>query len=143
MRTNRIIFARVAILLLMVLTTAGAWAEDSKIIVWLKNGSTTEVLFDDMPEFAYDKGTVTLKSSTTELSWPLEQLQKFTFDASESVITDIKVLPIAGKLDLAKGCAVYDLNGKLVKERINSLSELSPGVYIVDDGSVTTKVIRK
>ena len=70
-------------------------------------------------------------------------MQKFTFDASESVITDIKALPIAGKLDLSKGCAVYDLNGKLVKERINSLSELSPGVYIVDDGSVTTKVIRR
>lgn len=120
------------------------WAEDSKIIVWLNDGSKTEVLFDDMPEFVYQDGTVSLKSEKTELSWSLAKLDKFTFEAAESV-TDIKSVPTQGKgkLDLAKGCAVYDLNGHLLKENVTSLSELPAGTYIVNDGSVTTKVIRR
>lgn len=120
------------------------WAEDSKIIVWLNDGSKTEVLFDDMPEFVYLDGTVSLKSEKTELSWSLAKLDKFTFEAAESV-TDIKSVPTQGKgkLDLAKGCAVYDLNGHLLKENVTSLSELPAGTYIVNDGSVTTKVIRR
>lgn len=130
--------------LLFMLMAVNMQAEDSKIIVWLNDGNKTEVLFDDMPEFVYQDGTVSLKSEKTELSWPLAKLQKFTFEAAESV-TDIKSVPAQGKgkLDLAKGCAVYDLNGHLLKENVTSLSELLAGTYIVNDGSVTTKVIRR
>jgi hypothetical protein len=38
---------------------------------------------------------------------------------------------------------VYDTSGKLVKKEINSLSELPAGTYIVKDGSVTFKVVKK
>ena len=44
------------LLLLTMLTTTGAWADQSKIIVWLKDGSKTEVPFDKIPEFVYDNG---------------------------------------------------------------------------------------
>ena len=129
-------------LLMALLPSAMAWAEDSKIIVWLNDDTKTEVLFDDMPEFVYQDGTVSLKSEKTELSWPLAKLEKFTFVTIESA-TDIKIVPTKGKLGLAKGCAVYDLNGRLLKENVTSLSELPVGTYIVNDGSVTTKVIRR
>lgn len=132
------------VLLLMIFCFHEVWAEESKIIVWLNNGSKTEVLFNDMPEFVYADGNISLKGTQTELSWPLAQLKKFTFEASESVITDVENVPMPkAQLDFAKGCAVYDLNGKLIKEHINSLNELPAGVYIVDDGSVTTKVVKK
>jgi hypothetical protein len=36
-----------------------------------------------------------------------------------------------------------DLSGKLVKKQIRSLSELPAGTYILKDGSVTTKVVRR
>ena len=98
-----------------------------------------------MPAFIYQDGNVTLKSEKTDLSWSLAELDKFTFEAAPPVIpTDVKAIHTTGhKLDLAKGCAVYDLNGKLVRKQVKSLSELPKGTYIVNDGSVTTKVVRK
>ena len=144
MKTTRLLLARAAaVLLLAVLTSTVAWADDAKIVVWQNDGNKTEVLFTEMPEFVYSDGNVTLKGSDTELSWPLANLRKFTFESSESMLTDIKDVA-ATSLDIRSGkCAVYDLNGTLVKATINSLSELPKGVYIVKDGSVTVKAVRK
>lgn len=135
--------ARTVMMLFVAVLATTMWAEDAKIIVWLNNGTKTEVLFDNMPEFVYQDGNVTLKSSSTELAWPLAQLKKFTFKAADPVPTGVKTVPTANKLDLVKGGAVYDLNGRLVKKHVKSLSELPAGTYIVKDGNVTTKVIRK
>lgn len=125
------------------LVTTGAWAADAKIIVWLNDGNKTEVLFSQMPEFTYQDGNVSIQGSSTTLSWPLANLEKFTFENVGSTPTDIKDIKTAAKLDISKGCAVYDLNGRLLREQINSLSELPKGVYIVKDGDVTIKVVRK
>ena len=136
------------LILILAFTLVGlnAWAGDSKIIVWQKDGSTTEILFNQMPEFLYDNGNVSLENGDTQLSWPLSSLEKFTFEnvvpSDPSLPTDVKDVE-KPKLDIAKGCAVYDLNGRLVKEMIRSLSELPKGTYILNDGSVTTKVVRK
>ena len=119
-------------------------AKDAKIVVWLKDGSKTEVLFNQMPEFLYADGRVSLQNGTTELSWLLADLKKFTFeDVQPSTPTAIKDIASPARLDLLGGCAVYDLNGRLVKKHVNSLTELPKGVYIVNDGNVTTKVTRK
>jgi hypothetical protein len=97
-----------------------------------------------MPEFLYADGRVSLQNGTTELSWLLADLKKFTFeDVQPSTPTAIKDVASPARLDLLGGCAVYDLNGRLVKKHVNSLTELPKGVYIVNDGSVTTKVTRK
>ena len=136
------------LILMLAFTLVGlnAWAGDSKIIVWQKDGSTTEILFNQMPEFLYDNGNVSLENGDTQLSWPLSSLEKFTFEnvvpSDPSLPTDVKDVE-KPKLDIGKGCAVYDLNGRLVKEMIRSLSELPKGTYILNDGSVTTKVVRK
>ena len=142
MRTTRTNLARVAaVLLLAVFSSTGARAEDKAkgIVVWLNDGNKTEVLFSDMPEFTYSDGNVTLKSTTTELSWPIANLQRFTFeDVIVTGIKDIKGLDI-----LADDCNAYDPSGRLVKRNVKSLSELPAGTYIVKTGSVTVKVIRK
>ena len=140
-RTNLLTRAAIT-LLLAVLSSTGAWAQEKAkgIVVWLNDGNKTEVLFSDMPEFTYADGNVTLKSQKTDLSWPIANLKEFTFEDVETAIRSIKV----GDLDiLSDNCAVYDLNGRLVKQQIKSLSELPKGAYIVKDGSVTIKVVRK
>ena len=130
--------------LLFTLLTASVWSGDAKIIVWLNDGNKTEVLFNQMPEFLYQDGNVSLQNGSTTLSWPLSNLQKFTFeDIEASKPTDIKDVKTAAKLDITKGCAVYDLSGQLIKKKIRSLSELSKGTYILKDGSVTTKVVKR
>ena len=130
-------------LLLAVLCSAGVRAaKEAKIIVWLNDGNKTEVLFADMPEFTYADGSISLQSNnpSTTLSWPIENLQKLTFENVSTAIRDVK----ATGLDiLSDQMSVYDLSGKMVKKQIKSLSELPRGVYIVKDGSVTIKVVRK
>lgn len=145
MDNKKLTFMRAAaVLLLSLLTTTIAWAEDSKIVVWLNDGQTTEVLFNQMPEFVYQNGNVSITNGSTELSWPLAQLKKFTFeDIQPSFVTEVKDVKSAPRIDIVRGCTVYDMNGRIVKQHINSLSELPKGTYIIKDGSVTTKVIRK
>ena len=127
--------------LLFSLLTVNLWAGDAKIIVWLNDGNKTEILFNQMPEFLYQDGNVSLQNGSTTMSWPLTNLHKFTFEALETIPTDVTDVKTAAKLDISKGCAVYDLNGRLLREQINSLSELPAGTYILKDGSVTTKVV--
>ena len=129
--------------LLFTLLTVNLWAGDAKIIVWLNDGNKTEILFNQMPEFLYADGNVSVQNGSTQLSWSLSNLHKFTFEDVASTPTDIKDVKTTEKLDIAKGCAVYDLNGRLIKKQIRSLSELPKGVYIIKDGNVTTKVVRK
>ena len=132
--------------LLLTLFAVGTWAADAKIIVWQKDGNTTEILFNEMPEFLYADGNVSVQNGGTTLSWPLANLEKFTF---EDVAPSVPTVPTGvkevqkPKLDIMKGCAVYDLSGRLVKEQIRSLSELPKGTYILKDGSVTTKVVKR
>lgn len=130
-------------LLLALLCSAGVRAaQDAKIIVWLNDGNKTEVLFADMPEFTYADGNISLQSNSpsTTLSWPIENLQKLTF---ENVTTAIREVKVTGLDILSDGMTAYDLNGRMIKQNVKSLSELPKGVYIVKDGSVTIKVVRK
>lgn len=144
MKSKNYFLARAAMTLLFaVLSSSGAWADnDAKIIVWLNDGNKSEVLFADMPELTYADGYVSIQSNSpsTTLSWPIEDLQKLTFENTSTAIRDVK----ATGLDILSGnMSVYDLSGKMVKKQIKSLSELPQGVYIVKDGSVTIKVVRK
>lgn len=118
-------------------------AQESKIIVWFKDGASVEVQFDSMPEFVYKNGDVILKNNTMELFWPLAGLHKFTFEASEPIVpTEVESLTESGRLRMVKGI-VYDLQGRIVKKNVESISELPKGEYIVKDGNVTTKVLKR
>ena len=135
---------RTILTLLLTLFAVGIWADDAKIIVWLNDGNKTEVLFSQMPEFTYQDGNVSIQNGGTTLSWALANLKKFTFeDIEQSNTTDIKDPKTTPKLDITKGCAVYDLSGKLIRKQIRSLSELPKGTFILKDGSVTTKVVKR
>lgn len=141
MKANKILLT-----LLLTLFAVSTWAQDEEpsrdpvIIIWLNDGNKTEVLFDEMPVFTYDNGVMTLKGEDTELSWPLENLNKFTFS---NVSTGIRNVKTADLDILSDGCVAYDLNGRVVRQNLKSLSELPKGVYLIKNGRVTTKVVRK
>lgn len=128
--------------LLLTLMEVGAWAGDAKIVVWQKDGAKTEILFNRKPEFQYQDVNVSLQNGGTTLSWRLADLRKLTFEDIEAP-NGIDEIKTDAKLDIVWGCAVYDLSGRLVKRQIRSLSELPKGTYILKDGSVTTKVVRR
>ena len=142
-KTN--LFARTAMtLLLAVLCSSGAWAQEKAkgIVIWLNDGNQSKVLFADMPELTYADGMVSLTTSSpsTSLSWPIETVQKMTFEDVETAIRDVK----ATGLDLLSDqFDAYDLGGKLIRKDVKSISELPLGTYIIKDGSTTIKVQRK
>ena len=143
MDNKKLTFMRAAaVLLLSLLTTTIAWAEDSKIVVWLNDGNKSEVLFADMPELTYADGNVNIQSNSpsTTFSWPIENVQKLTFENLETGIRDIKT---TGLDLLSDHFDAYDLSGKIVRKGIKSISELPKGAYIIKDGKVTFKVVRK
>jgi hypothetical protein len=132
---------QVILSLLFACMGVNAWADDEPVIViWLNDGSKMEIACEELPEFTYEDGVFTLLSEKTEISWPLEKLNKLTVSQMDTAIRDIK----ATGLDiLSDHFAAYDLGGKLVKENLKSLSELPKGAYIIKDGRVTFKVVRK
>ena len=142
-KTN--LFARTAMtLFLAVLCSSGAWAQEKAkgIVIWLNDGNQSKVLFADMPELTYADGMVSLTNSSpsTTLSWPIETVQKMTFEDVETAIRDVK----ATGLDLLSDqFDAYDLGGKLIRKDVKSISELPLGTYIIKDGSTTIKVQRK
>ena len=131
--------------LLLTFFTVGTWAQDETasdpaIIIWLNDGNKAQVLFSEMPVVTYDNGVLMLKGEETELSWPLENVNKFTIGNAGTGIRNVKT----ADLDLLSDkLTVYDLNGRLVQKDLKSLSELPKGVYIIKNGRVTTKVVRK
>ena len=131
--------------LLLTFFAVGTWAQDETasepaIIIWLNDGNKAQVLFSEMPVVTYDNGVLMLKGEETELSWPLENVNKFTIGNVGTGIRNVKT----ADLDLLSDkLTVYDLDGRLVQKDLKSLSELPKGVYIIKDGSVTTKVVRK
>ena len=131
--------------LLLTFFAVGTWAQDETasdpaIIIWLNDGNKAQVLFSEMPVVTYDNGVLMLKGEETELSWPLENVNKFTIGNAGTGIRNVKT----ADLDLLSDkLTVYDLDGRLVLKDLKSLSELPKGVYIIKDGSVTTKVVRK
>ena len=131
--------------LLLTLFAVGTWAQDEAtdepvIIIWLNDGNSQKVLFSEMPVVTYDNDVLMLKGEETELSWSLENVNKFTIGNAATGIRDVKT----ADLDLLSDkLTVYDLNGRLVKKNVKSLSELPKGVYVIENGSVTTKVVRK
>ena len=134
MKSKNYILVRAAMaLLLTLLSSTGAWADDAKIIVWLNDGNKSEVLFADMPELTYADGyvSITSNSPSTTLSWPIENLQKLTFENTSTAIRDVR----ATGLDLlSEKFDAYDLSGKMA-------NGLKKGVNIIRYSDGTTKSV--
>lgn len=73
------------LLLLTMLTNSSAWAGNTKVTVWLNDGTKTDVLFANNPVITYVSGTVTLASTSGNKSWPLAQLRKLTFGEGQTI----------------------------------------------------------
>ena len=141
-KTTNLLMRAAMVQLFTVLCSIGVRAQEAKIIVWLADGNKSEVLFADMPELTYADGNVNIQSNSpsTTFSWPIENVQKLTF---ENINTSIRDMKATGLDLLSDQFDAYDLSGKLVRKGIKSISELPKGAYIIKDGKVTFKVVRK
>lgn len=104
------------------------------MIVWQTDGSQTILSLTDKPKVTCSDTLVIIKTDSVEVNYPLKKLRKFTFE----IPTAVPVLQAA-----PQGRAVYDINGRLVTQEFDTFDDLPRGIYIVREGNVTYKVMRR
>lgn len=104
------------------------------MMVWQTDGNQTILPLSAKPKVACSDTLVVITTDSVEVNFPLRKLRKFTFE----IPTAVSVLPAAPQQR-----AVYDLNGRLVTKEFDTFDELPRGIYIVRDGEVTYKVMRR
>ena len=154
------------LILIMMLMAASTrlWAQDAapRLVVWQKSGE--KVYFDlaQMPETSFGDGVLTIKTNTTQVSYLLENVLRYTYENVK--VTGIELMPNERSVEVDKeGGAVtfrnlkdgtvvglYDLKGQLLEQRraeglhpvVISVRNRPRGVYIVKSDDETIKLMR-
>ena len=127
-----------------------------------KDGQQFSFGFEDKPVITYTENDLVLKTTKTELHYPLSSLAKFTFTDVENAVAPIKdgnsaqlvldnyVVSITGAnpgITVSvigtdgKSLATYktDDNGSITF----SVAELPEGTYVIKSESLTCKILKK
>lgn len=142
----------------------GARLSDIKYInVWMNDGSAISFLLAEKPRITLNNTFVYCKTEEEELTFPLNQVHKYTLEANEyhstSISNHIKNGSVRYKDNIVflDGLAstsiiqIYNQNGILVESyRIGkenssmiSLEKYMPGIYIVRINDISYKLIKK
>lgn len=109
-----------------------------------KDGGIVSMSFAKKPEMSFDVADVLkIVSSDKTVEYPFSDIEKLTFD--NSPVSSIYQIKHHGSVS---GIAIYNLSGRLVRKintsdgsAILDMQSLPPGVYIVDDGVKSYKLI--
>ena len=144
MSNTRLLLVRTVMTLLLSISASLGFAQsEAKIQVWLTDDSCVPVLFSAMPDITFEAGNLIFKGKDVDLAWPIEQVKRLTLAELDGPSTDIKTLRKTSLDLLSAHFDAYDISGRLIRQGLNSLSELPRGTYIVKDGKVSIKVIRR
>ena len=136
-------------LLLSLLTLVAAtttWA-DTALFVHPKTGGVLEIAFSEKPVVTYQGGNLVITSGQASVSYPLSNMDKFTFGEVDDQVTRI-VAPV----NVApQPTYIYTIDGKLVRtlkpsddgSTSASLEGLSAGTYVIKNGKTSYKVLKR
>lgn len=153
---------RLFFLLCAVLLAAPVFSQNT-LIIHQKDGQQFNFGFDDKPVITYTETDLVLKTTKTELLYPLASLAKFTFTDVEDAVISIKQESNAAKLELdnymvsingAKAgitVTVIGPDGKTVGTYKTdadgcvtfSIADLPQGIYIIKSENLTCKILKK
>lgn len=133
--------------LLTLIAATAAWAETA-LVVHQKSGGTVMYAFSDKPVVTYDEGYLIISVEGTQVSYPLSDMQKFTF---EQVEEDQVTLITAPASVAPQPTYIYSIDGKLMRTlqpsengtTSASVDGLPTGTYIIKNGKTTYKVAKK
>lgn len=133
------------------------------LTIYQKDGQQFSFGFAEKPVITYTDNDLVLKTSKTEVSYPLSTISKFTFSDSEThvsdVVTDIKtpalsfedyMVNITGaESDVT--VSVIGSDGKIICSYKTdtegcvtfSIAELPEGVYIIKSEKLTCKILKR
>ena len=136
-------------LLLLLLTFAAASISraETALIVHQKSGGTVEFAFREKPVVTYSEGYLVISVSEASVSYPLSDMQKFTFgelsDNYTRITAPVEVAP--------QPTYIYNISGILVRTLQPSedgstpatIDGLPTGTYIIKNGNTNYKINKK
>ena len=132
--------------LLTLFAATASWA-DTALFVHQKSGGVVEYAFSEKPVVTYSEGYLVISAAEASVSYPLSNMDKFTFGEVDDQVTRI-VAPV----DVApQPTHIYSIDGKLMRTlqpsdngtTSASLEGLPAGTYVVKNGKTSYKVLKR
>lgn len=137
--------------------------EPQRLVVWFTNGTKITHDLSDRPETSFVNGVLYLNTAKVSVSYPLEQVARYTYEGVNTAINVPTVRP--GEVRFSQGddflrfdglatgtkLEVYVADGKLVSTitvqegapALISLKNEAPGTYVVKCGDASYKFVKK
>ena len=136
-------------LILFMLTLFAAnvsWA-DTALFVHQKSGGVVEYAFSEKPVVTYSEGYLVITAGYSSVSYPLSNMEKFTFGEVDDQVTRI----VAPANVAPQPTFIYSISGVLVRtfqpdnngSTSASLEGLPAGTYVVKNGKTSYKVMKR
>lgn len=148
------------LLLFLSLVSIVAKADDQVLQIWQSDGKVMTIKLSEEPKTSYVDGNLVIKTTKTTITFPLEEVRKFTYADGEDIGTHIAMrseVSADGETltfkDLKSNTSIYLYNaaGQLLRtiksDKTNkatvSVSRFPIGVYIVKVNGITYKITKR
>lgn len=145
---TKVVMKKLFFLFLIFSAVVTSYAE-TVLIVHQKSGGTVEFAFCEKPVVTYSDGylVITVLDESASVSYPLFDMQKFTFGELSSNYTRI----VAPKDDVPQPTYIYNIGGILMRtlqptkdgSTPANVDDLPAGTYIIKNGNTNYKIIKK
>ena len=137
---------KIILSLLTLFAATVTWA-DTALFVHEKSGAVFQIAFSEKPVVTYKSGNVVISAPEEIVSYPIANLDKFTFGEANDVIDRI-----TAPVDVApQPTFIYSIDGKLMRTykpnedgtTSTSLEGLPAGTYVIKNGMTSYKVLKR
>ena len=145
-----------------VLVSVTSKASNKVLQIWQADGQIVTISLNEEPVTTYSEGNLIITTISTTITYPLEQVDRYTYvtenmsegdgvpDGIKGILSnDGETLTFKG-LKSISGICIYSASGQLIRTvKANgdkvavSLSQLPTGVYLVKANGVTYKISKR
>lgn len=130
------------------LMSSALWAAVNSLNVHSKTGNVSSYLFSDQPVVTYSSDNLVITTQKVTVEYPIADLERVTFSETEDSAIDQVKMNSNGEAD--NTVTVYGMNGNVVGTYSAEggvarliIDDLQAGTYVVRNGSITYKIIKK
>lgn len=152
----------VFVFLLMAVPSLWAQNQPNILVVWGINGTSSVFAISEKPVVSFTDANLVIISNEVEVTYPLDNLSKITYDYDESMIvydmqTDEKIFAIKGNilifpsLKANSHVVIFSVNGKLFFQKTTTqigtfsydICNLPKGIYLICVNDLSYKILVK
>lgn len=133
----------------------------TKLFVWSKDGTKVAYALLERPKITFVDNELVVTTNSIEVKYNLDNMSRFTYESGDITgITDLKTerpfsiqdeALIFPMLSANSTVGIYSLNGSMIfKKTIRtvgeyafSLSNITPGVYVISVNGLTYKIVKR